>query len=367
MRQNADAGGAAIRDEAAAWKARADAGLTPQEEIDLRDWLQSDPRHGQALARFDAVWETLDRPHHAGAGDRLLLELKRRARRRRTRLMSAMAGLGMLVLTGGLWRVASRPGADDKAPVGTGPAEPVRSVLHLPNRQLLPDGTRVELRDDAAIAVEFDSRQRRVVLVRGEAHFEVTQDIARPFVVVAAGIKARAVGTAFSVQIRPDFVEVLVTEGKVAVDQAPAPLTTYTASGPSSSPEQLALLQAGHRVVVDFEQAVAEPPKVTVIHPDELDERLAWRAPRVEFTRTHLSDALAMLNRLAADSKAAGRQPVRFVLGDPDLAGVRVSGLFRADRTDAFLGLLWHGFGIVAETRSSGEIVLRGTSSTPGR
>jgi transmembrane sensor len=54
----------------------------------------------------------------------------------------------------------------------------------------------------------------------GEAHFFVEKDPQRPFVVNAAGIDVRAVGTAFNVRIDPAAVEVLVTEGRVRVDPA---------------------------------------------------------------------------------------------------------------------------------------------------
>jgi transmembrane sensor len=59
-----------------------------------------------------------------------------------------------------------------------------------------------------------------VVLERGEAHFQVAKNPARPFVVVARGVEIRAVGTAFSVGLESTRVEVLVTEGQVAVETA---------------------------------------------------------------------------------------------------------------------------------------------------
>ncbi|MEY4688646.1 MAG: hypothetical protein RIR76_2669, partial [Verrucomicrobiota bacterium] len=80
-----------------------------------------------------------------------------------------------------------------------------------------------------------------------------------------------------------------------------------------------------------------------------VEERLAWRSPRVEFTAVPLSEVVEVLNRY---------QPVPFELGDPSLAEVRLSGLFRADDAEVITGLLRTGFDITAEPRA-GRLVLR--------
>src|SRR6185312_8533669 len=93
-------------------------------------------------------------------------------------------------------------------------------VISQPERKTLVDGSVVELRDTAEIAVDYAGPLRRVTLRRGEALFQVAKNPARPFVVKAGGLEVRAVGTAFSVQIDGAAVDVLVTEGRVSVNQA---------------------------------------------------------------------------------------------------------------------------------------------------
>jgi transmembrane sensor len=353
---------AAIAHAAAAWKARADAGLSGTEMATLEAWCESDPRHREALARFNAVWEKFDRPFHAGASQRLRDELAARARRRRRRTIAAATGLAVLAIVGTVWRSAGeREAAAQGREVAGAPAS--GAVLLMPVRQSLPDGSVVDLRAGAEIAVDFSPDLRRVALRRGEAHFQVTKDPARPFVVVAGGVEARAVGTAFSVQIQPTGVEVLVTEGQVAVDQ-PTAVSPGAASAPTpGAPEPLAVLGVGHRIVVQPARVSTPLPQVTAIRPEELAERLAWRTPRVEFTRTPLAEAIAIHNGHAASRRSADRPSVRFVIDDPALAAIRVSGLFRVDRTEAFVGLLRNGFGIEADVRGPEEIVLRPASA----
>jgi transmembrane sensor len=353
----------AIKDAAAAWKARADSGLSRREEAELRVWLDADPRHRAALARFDLIWDKLDLPFSFGAADALMRELDIRARRRRRRVISAVAGAALLVAAGLSWRLAI-PRSGIGPAVATVPgASAVDTVLLLPERRTLPDGSVVELKRGAEIAVAFTSEIRRVVLRRGEAHFQVAKDASHPFVVVAAGVEARAVGTAFTVELRPTAVEVLVTEGRVSVNQAVAPLPSTMKSPLSPAvapvPTPLAVLDVNRRIVVDLNPQLAGRPQTTVVEPDEIDERLAWRAPRMEFTRATLAEAVAVLNGYSAGRRSAGQSGVQFIIEDPTLGDIRVSGLFRVDKVDAFVGLLMNGFGIEAERRGDNQIVLR--------
>ncbi|MSU50437.1 MAG: hypothetical protein EXS37_15360, partial [Opitutus sp.] len=241
----------AIKHAAAVWKARVDAGLSEHEQDELDAWLELDQRHRAALARFDSVWEKFDRPFHAGASDQLLGELRARASRRRRRAFSTVAGLIVLLTLGSVWRVAVSDDSAARATLAT------NAVLRMPARQTLPDGSVVELKAGAEIAVAFSSTLRRVTSRRGEAHFQVTKDSNRAFVVSAGGIEARAVGTGFSVQLRSTTVEVLVTEGHVAVNQgseksaAVSPPTSTQLTAPVDS-TPIAVLGVGNAIVVDM-------------------------------------------------------------------------------------------------------------------
>jgi transmembrane sensor len=363
---------AALLEQAAAWKARADAGLAAEEAGELRAWLEADPAHRAALARFDLVWDKFDRPFEAGAADDLLQLLESRSRQRRARRLSALGAVCLVLALGGgvAWHLGYRPAtsgamavaepmaAATGAPRSVGPAN---ALLLLPSRQVLPDGSVAELKAGAEIAVEFSAALRRVLLRGGEVHFQVAKEADRPFVVAAGGVEARAVGTAFTVQLSSAAVQILVTEGRVAVVAPPAPRapTSPVAEPVAAAPE--VVLGVGRSVVVGLGPSPSLAPQVTVVPPEEMEERLAWRAPRVEFTRTQLAEAVAVLNGYAASRPASGQAGVQFVIEDPAVAAIRVSGLFRIDRTEAFIGLLRSGFGLEAEPRADGRLVLRRT------
>ncbi len=337
--------GAEIQDAAAAWVARCDAGLTSSEDAELKAWLAADSRHRTEFGEHHSAWATLDRPMQGGADEEVLMELHRLGRRQgRRRALLAAACCALLLGGVSVWTRSSQ------APRGGREAIAASIQIILPARQTLSDGTIVELKEGAEIVPDFSAKVRRVTLRRGEAHFEVTKDATRPFVVETNGVEFRAVGTAFAVQLGTTAVELIVTEGRVAIAKSAAREVSEDAAG-KTEPKAEPILGAGERAMINLASAVAD---VGAIAAHELSERLAWRAPRLEFSGTPLSDVVAALNQ-----HAAGRRQVRFLIEDPSVAAVQVSGLFRADNTSALLDLLASGFGIVAEPRGESEIMLR--------
>lgn len=281
----------------------------------------------------------LDWPGRSATGADVLAAVDRRVRQRRRARRRAAGALAAGVLLAAVGVVWQRPAPPPAAPAAVAAAP-------TPARQILADGSEVELNGDAAVRVEFGPAERRVVMVRGEAHFEVKSDPARPFVVVAGEVAVRAVGTAFAVQLASAGVDVLVTEGRVAVDRAAAPAVRDTAPA-----APLAFVAAGARVTVapaDLAPAAAAPV-VTAVSPAEMAVRLAWRVPRLEFNDTPLREAVALFNR-------HGR--VRLALAEPALGELRVSGTVRADNIAALLDLLRADYGVAAEPRDGNAIVL---------
>ncbi|MGH7943900.1 MAG: hypothetical protein ACREF9_02635 [Opitutaceae bacterium] len=101
------------------------------------------------------------------------------------------------------------------------------------------------------------------------------------------------------------------------------------------------VVAAGNRIVVGLaSEAGAAILAPTAVPRDEMAERLAWRVAKLEFTETPLAEAVALMNR---------HNRVKLVIEDADLGRLLVSGLFRADRTDAFVRLLEANFDVRAE------------------
>jgi transmembrane sensor len=225
-----------------------------------------------------------------------------------------------------------------------------------PGTRMLADGTVVELNGAAEIVPDYTATERRVHLERGEAHFTVTKDSARPFIVTAAGVSVRAVGTAFNVRLAGAAVEVLVTEGQVRLQPppaptapgAPAPTATAPLSTHSASPTPERLLAARQRAVVGTTPSAAAP-EIATLTPGEIARVLAWQHRLLNFSATPLGEIAAAFNR---------RNATQLVLADPGLAALRVNASLRSDNVHGFVKLLETGFGVRAERRGENEILL---------
>jgi transmembrane sensor len=280
----------------------------------------------------------LDWPGRTANADAVLAAVERRVQRRRElrrRALAVTAALALLVAGATWFRPASSPTTSSLA---TG------ATITQPARQLLADGSQIELNGDAQVRVEFSPAIRHVTIVRGEAHFEVAHDTARPFVVIAGEISVRAVGTAFAVRFAPGDVNVLVTDGRIAVDRATA--------DPLAAPVQpLAFVSKGARVAVAPADLVphAPAPSVVEVSAPELAEQLAWRIPRLEFNDTPLREAVELFNR---------HGNVRLTLAAPALGDLRVSGIVRADNAPALLQLLRADYGVEAQRLGDREFEL---------
>jgi transmembrane sensor len=335
--------------EAAAWVLRCDRGLSAAEQDAFSQWLAADPRHGAQLARHRRHWQRLDlladwRPEHSARPNPDLLAPPRRGW---LRFWPAAAGLAAAAAVAFFFLAVGEP-----RDVGGEPVPRVAATFAAAEaevvRRVLDDGTVVELNRGAALHVRFSSGERRVTLERGEAHFTVTHDAARPFIVTAHGMDVRAVGTAFNVRLEGGAVEVLVTEGRVRVDEAARALSPAVARPELGRTALVPQLEAGQRAVVSL--APAASPRIAVLTPGEIERVLAWQHRLIEFTSAPLAEVVAEFNR---------RNAVQIVVLDPDLAAVRLSASFRSDNIEGFVRLLEAGFGAQTERRATGEIVLR--------
>lgn len=331
---------------AAGWVLRQDRGLTAAEQDELMQWLASDPRHGMQLARHRKGWQRLEtlaqwRPEHSARPNPDLLAPPRERLLRFAPVVGLAAAAAVAVVL-----VLKKP--DVVVPAAARPVPAVVAQVVTPvTQQTLEDGTVVELNKGAQLSVQFTAAERRVRLERGEAHFTVTKNPARPFIVNARGMDVFAVGTAFNVRLDSAVVEVLVTEGKVRVSEAQAARAMDVV--PVSRPPVVPLLEAGQRAVVSL-AGQPEAPRIATLTPGEIERVLSWQHRMLDFTAAPLSEVVAEFNR---------RNGVQLVIAEPELAAVRISATFRSDNIDGFVSLLEMGFSTRAERRGENEIWLR--------
>ncbi|GAA0464783.1 FecR domain-containing protein [Parasphingorhabdus litoris] len=198
----------------------------------------------------------------------------------------------------------------------------------------LSDGSIATLNTESEIDVRYSADERAIRLVKGEAHFEVAHNPDRPFVVYAGNYKVIAVGTAFDVKTIGDKVEVIVTEGKVAVKRLDADGT--------ESIQSAATLLAG-------QQLSGRPVGPVSRRKADLATALSWRKGNAVFDDMPLGLAVHEMNRYST---------VKLAIADPTLANTRINGMFITGKQDSFVEALEAYFGVRARQVSETEILL---------
>lgn len=284
-------GGGTASETASAWAvdwlvARDHAADPAAHDRMLEEWLDASPRHQQAFTDMAGLWDDL-----AALPEPSAMAPRSNAWRRWWPAWVAAAAAMLLVMAGTLV-------LRDRT---TGYATEVgeRDVA------MLDDGSRVTLNTDTAMRVDYSRTERRIILDRGEALFEVASQPDRPFAVEAAGRKIVAVGTVFMVRREPAAVKVTLIEGKVLVDPA--------GGGPAQ------MLVAGQRM------ALRDDGGIDVDRP-QIDVVTAWRNGELVLRDTPLSEAVAEMNRYA-------RRPIRLLVDPGDR---RLTGIFATSRTREF-------------------------------
>jgi transmembrane sensor len=320
----------AVYEEAAAWVLRL-AGR--DEDSALREtfeaWRDASPDHARAFADAQASWTLLQ---DEAASPELLARRRdalgraRRAGRRRwngapdRRMLAAglAAGLAAAIAVplGAFWWIRTRPPAPELFETGHGEQRTI----------VLSDGSRMSLDALTRVRVAYTGDLRSIDLVAGRANFEVAKDIARPMKVHAAGRTVTALGTVFCVEQQAHGVVVSLVEGRVAV------------SGAGAAPIEMSPRQ--QLTVADGAQ-----PSLRIVDPEQA---LAWREGKLIFDDEPLGLAAARMNNYGA--------PVLVV--DASAQSLRISGVFRAGDTGAFVEALELYFPITAE-QAGGSITIR--------
>lgn len=275
---------------------RAEVGARDLEAFEA--WLEADPAH---LEDYQALKAT-----HRQARDlksALTAELaaipRKAARNRRVRWPviagPAVAALGALVIA-----IAVRPdlspfAADPMAGAVTyqTPVGEVRDVR-------LADGSTATLDTDTVLRVTLHDDVRQVVIERGQAYFDVSHDLNRPFRVDVADRTVVVTGTRFVTRLEGHAAHVTLLEG--SVDLVPMSGEGFSLR---LSPGDIVAYEAGRPTRLEAQ-----------IDPSE---DAPWRQRRLVFRDAPLSTALAELSRYT---------PVRLQIDDPALDRQRITAVF---------------------------------------
>jgi transmembrane sensor len=271
------------RDAAIDWLLRLDEGeLTGSERARFDAWIASDPANKAAfddMARMLEQLSTMD----------LAASAPRRVAFRFWKTLAWSSALVASILLVAFYSDLSLYIRSDYY-AGTGQTKSI----------VLEDGSNVQLDAASAITVRFDGQQRRLVLLEGQALFEVAPDSARPFIVEAAGGTITALGTAFDVAIEKKQTQVVVTSHRVAV-----------ASGGSD-----VIVQEGQQ------SSYRDLSPARPAEPADVERVTSWRHGKLMFENRRLDDVIGVFARY--------HRGAVYVL-NPALRSRRVTGVFSID------------------------------------
>ncbi len=307
-----------IDNEAAAWTWRLDSGeLTAAEREQLESWLREDGRHRSAFDELSRAWSVLgglaQQPLDAKAT--VFPDVARASRRRKWHWPAAAAAVLVAALGAALW-MTRRPGM-----------QILSTAVGQERHVTLADGSRLTLNTNTLLAVSLTPARRDIYLRRGEAHFDVVHDPARPFLVHAGDAVIRDIGTQFEVRLHSDRdVDVLVDQGQVEVQGPAAAAPAGSGSARGAGPGWQRALRAGERLVI------AGPHRSLLsVGPHQLANALAWRHGALVFESEPLARAVAEVGRYTRD---------RIVVDGAKVGSLRISGRFRTDDVPGFFQAL---------------------------
>jgi transmembrane sensor len=329
-------------EEAVRWQVR----LAESPELyaeELSSWLAQDPRNREAWRSAQASWDFLG--EHATSP--AVISLRRAAlayasntirsqavssRLRRFPAWVATAAVVFMAVSALTAWYLQRP-------------DSYRTALGERRVVTLADGSQITLDSSSEVMVRYSANARALTLVRGQARFDVTHDVERPFTVTANGRRVVATGTAFDVDLLGSDFLVTLIEGHVVVLPQSKPVgsaerTSATRARSSDSPS--IALDAGQQLVMSSHAA----PRVT---PVDIDRVMAWERGKIVFNDEPLASVVERMNRYISR---------RIDVADERVAALRISGMFHVGDVRGFVSTLTTYLPVKAEERQDGSLLM---------
>ncbi|MEM8937384.1 MAG: FecR domain-containing protein [Pseudomonadota bacterium] len=325
-----------IQLEAASWVAQIDRGrLSSADKLALAEWMARSPRHEAEIRRVAALWGDVDALLDAAL-------IPTQAERPFATVVSSWIRWRPLHFAGVIAAICFSVAAFSYSILyydANSKSVLVRAVhatmLGEINEFTLHDGSTVQLNTNSRIATRFSTSERFIRLERGEAHFDVSRDPNRPFVVLAGDRAVQAIGTRFIVRLDGNDLDLTVTEGRVELSHAMEVIGDHPGQSSHQSDEIVGVIDAGTTARVS-----AQHTEILTLDAAGIDKRTAWLEEKIIFDGDSLEFVVSELSRYS-DTKV--------IISDPEIRDVRMGGTFYIGELDAVLQALETSLGIQVE------------------
>ncbi|KAA9383464.1 FecR family protein [Neorhizobium galegae] len=181
----------------------------------------------------------------------------------------------------------------------------------------LEDGSSVVLAADSAMALAFSGDRRGVILLKGEAFFDVAPEKTRPFTVEGGGLKVEVLGTAFDVRVGGDETAIALARGAVKTSPDRAGAAEH-------------VLAPGGMLTLDHTSGGITVSAVAIADIG------SWRQGRLHVVNQTIGSVIEQIQRY---------HPALISIPDRSLANRRVSGIYDLNSPDQALGALVDPYG----------------------
>jgi transmembrane sensor len=297
---------------------------SPLQEERLLDWLSDSPENVSEYLRMSTVWEALGDPELTNLGQPRVWH--RPAWKSRQVITMALAAALILAVGWVTW--SARTNATHSTAVGE-----VASFQ-------LEDGSVVFMNADSELSVDYSPEKRQVLLLFGDASFEVSEDPQRPFIVKSGPTRVIAVGTEFVVRRISSKTTVTVLEGHVVVEGDFDLAPSNASAADLGAPVTLRGLPLGPQQQLEIDDS--RHASLTKV---DTDVAVAWRRRRLIFDSDRLEAVVTEFNRF--NTRA-------IYIEDQDLKDLRISGVFEANDPESLLDFLQFSKGATVDVRADG-------------
>ncbi|WP_158968621.1 FecR domain-containing protein [Paraglaciecola sp. L3A3] len=350
-----------VEDIAADWliKMDGDVTLTKVEQTEFAQWIESDPQNKREFLSLAQVWDDVpvEKIHQ-------LLNAKHYTAKQKQSFLQGFAfrpafALCSMFFVAIILFVFSGKQTTEYTTNGL-----YVTNIGQQNKHQLVDGSVIYLNTNSRVQVDYTEDNRNVWLVYGEAHFEVAKDANKPFRVYAAGGRVQAVGTAFNVRLRDNLLDVLVTEGRIALSAVTEDFITTPFSQERNEQDAnhmntilstVGMLDAGQKVTLNamYEGKAAlknVAKNIQNLDSKELERQQAWQTGVLIFDGQTMSDFVNEVSRFTHAT---------FIINDPQVANMKVGGRYKINKLDQVLVALEETFNIEVSQISNNSYLLR--------
>lgn len=337
-----------VLEQACDWIAKLDKGLNEAETLSFQVWLHTHPKNMETMYEAARMWDKIDDVTRLAD----MFPLTNSKKKKLPYWLGAAVASVLIVFSFYFMTPLSNiePFSAAQSKIVASTTINYQTEVGETSNIHLSDSSILLLNTNSLVQVNYTSEARVIVLQRGEIHINVAHDTTRPLSILAGGQVIQAVGTAFNVQLKPEKVELIVTQGKVLVKE--------------KSIEEFQLLidthntkLANNAIPVSKDEKIelilgnSSDKKIVKVDSLEIASKLSWRKGKLIFTGESLAEAIDEISRYTQ---------VQFEFEkNSNIKDIKVAGVFKTGDVTGLLEVLAKNFSISHEQVSKDKIKLR--------